>query len=658
VVVEENGAEESVHFEGDSTTDRSTLYAPGAPAFSRLVTRIVATGVHDIQDVDQDPTSASKKLANNWASQFGSAISGMEVREVRRHFEGTALVRVRAHVAHDSYERLVEVSCSSDDQNTESSRSFIAPLGNTIDDPRAVGLSGADLAASARLDDAISEFCRFYSERRELETQAAGDDERKRRKLDDEFTPRLEMGLVGLQGKMHRVVGVLAKYKIDDAEYSSPLTVNPHLGGIVASPALGHCSKSNRTVPLTCLKQCQISRADVLEHFLTASDKSHRLALPEFVVQCALSGKRLLQDEVEKSGVTGKVVDKALLKTSAISSVRAEPEHFARCEFTKAEVLRDELAVSDISGKKYRQDQRRRSVVSGKAGHKDEFIVCSQTGHSLAPAEAEKCEVTGSPVRPGILEKCAVSGKKVLASQLGQCEVTGKRVLKSELEKCQATGKTVLRSELVSCEASGKRVLPSELQRCDISGKRVLPSELERCAVTNKRALKTLFVTSSVGGARVLEDVAIRSATGKFCTPVEAKQCAWSGRTSHPDDLRTCELTGLPILFQFAGSAKNGHALQSLVELLDGMKRNADKHELWPTLAANASTILRKGRCQVESAILSPTGRHLAASVEVRTMLGFRVHQAGIVFAIDENLVVGRIAQGQRKAGRWAGVHG
>jgi superfamily II DNA or RNA helicase len=300
VVVEENGTEESIHFEGDSPTGRSTLYAPGSPAFSRLVTRMVATGVHDMRDMDQDPTSASKKLANEWASQFGSAIAGMEVREVRRHFEGTALVRVRAHVAHDSYERLVEVPSSSDDQNTESSRSFIGPLGNAIDDPRAVGLSAGDLAASAKLDDAISEFCRFYSERRELEIEAAGEDDRKRKKLDDEFTPRLEMGLVGLQGKVHRIVGVLAKYKIDDAEYSSPLTLNPHTGGIVASPALGRCSKSNRAVPLTSLKQCQISGGDVLRHLLTASEKSQRLALPEFAVRCALSGKQLLQDEVEK----------------------------------------------------------------------------------------------------------------------------------------------------------------------------------------------------------------------------------------------------------------------------------------------------------------------------------------------------------------------
>jgi hypothetical protein len=63
------------------------------------------------------------------------------------------------------------------------------------------GYPEADHAAS--LDDAISEFSRFYLERRELEMRAAGEDERKRKKLQDEFTPRLEVTLVG-QGKLYR----------------------------------------------------------------------------------------------------------------------------------------------------------------------------------------------------------------------------------------------------------------------------------------------------------------------------------------------------------------------------------------------------------------------------------------------------------------------
>jgi superfamily II DNA or RNA helicase len=594
-VAEENGGEEFIHFEGEPPSHpKSTLYAQGTPGFSRLVSQMVATGVHNVRDRDDDPTAKSRSLVTEWVSRFASSLTGMEIRDVRRRFAGTALVRVRATVAHDGYERLVEIPCSSDSSIGETNRSFISPLPSAIDDPRAIGVALKDLATSAQSDDAIGEFWRFYIERRELEKKAAGSDERKRQKLEDDFTPRLEMSLVGLDGELHRDVTVQARYKIDDFEYSSALTLKPYAREIVDQPELSCCGKTGRTVPLSCLKECQISGTRVLQHLLERSEKSQRSALPEFVVTCGLTGKRLLRDEAEPSGVTGKLIDKSLLKTSVLAGTKAEPEYFGKCDFSKDDLLKTELAVSEISGKTYRQDQRGRSVVSGKAGHKDEFIACSQTGHSLTLAEAERCGATGSYVQPGILEECAVSGK------------------------------------------------------------RVLPSELERCGVTGKRAMRSLFVTSSVSGMRMLEDSAIRSATGQFCASPEVGQCAWSSRQCHPADLRVCRLTGLPILYQFAGSAKDGHALQPLLELLEGVKRNGDKKELWSTIAGDASGIIGKGRCQVEAAVLSPTGNHLAASVEVRTMLGFRTHQAGVVYALSDTSVVGRVALGQRKANTWA----
>ena len=54
-----------------------------------------------------------------------------------------------------------------------------------------MGIDAEKLSSTAALDDAIAEFSRFYMERREQEIRSAGDDERKRQKLRDEFTPRL-----------------------------------------------------------------------------------------------------------------------------------------------------------------------------------------------------------------------------------------------------------------------------------------------------------------------------------------------------------------------------------------------------------------------------------------------------------------------------------
>lgn len=112
-LAEENGGREYIRFEENVGAGvRSTLYAPSTPAFQRLVDRVIATGIHSVEDLDQNPARESDELTRRWVLTFGGTPKAVEVEEVRRCFEGTALVRVRATVAHDSYERLVEVPCS------------------------------------------------------------------------------------------------------------------------------------------------------------------------------------------------------------------------------------------------------------------------------------------------------------------------------------------------------------------------------------------------------------------------------------------------------------------------------------------------------------------------------------------------------------------
>lgn len=592
-LAEENGGREHIRF--DDQTDpsiRSTLYAPGTPAFQRLVSRIVASGIHDIEDIDHDPARTCEEVARAWPKGFGAECLSTEIGDVVRAFDGSAVVRVRATVAHDSYERLVNVPCSPSDHRTEPRRSGLDVLPRTIDKPQTVGLKVEKLKNAAFLDEGISEFSRFYLERREYET-ARTSDERKRKKLQDEFTPRLEMMLVGIEGRLHREVRLKTRYTFGtDDEYESLIAVTPHDGRIVDSPELGFCSKTGMTVPSACLSKCEITGAEALRHLLVKSDVSGRLALPEFTVICAQSGKRVFRDETDISAITGNTVSSDLLKVSALSGRKAEPEYFGICSFTQAELLKDEIAVSEISGKTYRMDQQMRSSVSGKTGHKQEFVMCHETRQPLTLAETERCEITGHFVRIGVLE------------------------------------------------------------RCEISGKKVLPIGLERCSVTGKRALKRYVVNSSVSGARVLEQVAIRSSTGPFCTQAEAKNCAWSGRTVHPDDLRKCELTGLPIHFEFA-TTNSPHRLLPLVEMLDGIRRNADESERWHEVADRIASANKGGRYNVQAAILSPDHQHLAACAELKAMLGMRVYQVGALYDIPSNSIVGRICMGRRGRENW-----
>jgi hypothetical protein len=594
-LVEENGGRSYIRFEepGGGGDVKSTLYAAGSASFQRLVTRVIATGVHAVEDLDNNPGKVSDEIARKWAQGFGAKPRAVDVQEARRCFNGTALVRVRATVAHDSYERLVNVPCSAEDHRSAANRTALEAIAKTIQDPKVVGIDTEKLGSAATLDDAIAEFSRFYLERREQEINSAGDDERKRRKLRDEFTPRLDMTLVGLEGGVHREVKAQVRYAFDaEPGYDSILTIMPSTGELIDPPELGLCSKSGRSVPTSCMGTCEVTGGKVLRHLLVESAVSGRAALPEFTTVCALSGKRVLTDEIEPSAVTGKLVACALLKTSALSGSRAEPEHFGRCGFTDVVVLKSELAVSEISGKPYRIDQQMRSAVSGKAGHKQEFILCNETRQPIAREEAEHCEITDKPARPGVLETC------------------------------------------------------------DVTGKRVLPSELERCVATDKRALKRLFVTSSVSQDRVLKDVAIRSTGGNFCAPDEARQCFWSGRRSHPDDLRICNLTGLPIHHEFA-TANGAPRLQPLAEMLDGVRRTADEMPLWDKVAGQVMAALKGGKCRVEAAVLSPAKRHLAACAEANRFLGIRVRQIGAIYAVGEKIVVGRIVSGKRGPRGW-----
>jgi superfamily II DNA or RNA helicase len=590
-----DGSREWIRFETETgaTGPRTTLYTPGSPAFSRLVDRIVASGAHQVDDLDRNPSAAGKMAAHLWAEGFGGMPVAEEIKEVRRCFEGTALVRVRATVAHDSYERLVDVTCPATEHVRKVGPEGLRALGDVIENANTLGLDAERIEEACRLDQGIAEFCRFYLERREQEVEAAGGDQRKRKKLEDEFTPRLETTVVAMQGKMHRELSVVSHYKLGgENAYASTVAVLPHTGTVVRAPEMVCCERTRQTVPKDCLGRCEITGMQVLLHLLAKSEISARLALREHTLKCGLSDKLILSDEAEVSSVSAQSVARALLRTSQVSGRRAEPNYFGRCEISGADVLLSELAVSQASGKRYRVDQQERSVVSGKTGHRTEFIQCYETRQPLLPAEAQKCQATGRLVRPGVLEQCAVTQKTVL------------------------------------------------------------PSELDRCAATTVRALRGLMVTSSVSGARVLENTAVRSVTGKFCLPAEAKQCLWSGQACHPDDLRRCALTGVSVHSRFVASDSHPQ-LQPLAELLQGVLRTGDQVDLWSAIADKTSKALRGVRCQVESASLSPDQQHLAVCLEVRTLLGLRVRQAGLLFSILGKSIVGRIGVGKRTPKSW-----
>lgn len=568
----------------------SVLFVAGAPAFERMVSRFAGEARHRLEEHASDGPAAALLLGQEWVREISASVESVSAKEEWRVFSGKVLLGVRITVAHDSYERLVEVVCHPAD-----SRCSVPigqkPLGNDIKEISEIGLTSARLVEAATKDPGVTEFCRFYTERLEAEIAAAGDDARKRKKMEDDFTPRVEISVVGMEGEISRDVRLAVAYMLEGYSGTSSLLVRPAKREILERPQVDMCALTHRQVPSDALEKCSISGKRAIKSLLQKSEFSSRFALPEYFLNCAATGKRALPDELEISSVTGKRAATAYMKASMVSGKKAEPEFFSRCEITHIDALEPELMTSQISGKRYRFDQSLNSVVSGKAGHRSEFVQCPETHNVLLAAEGEHCEATGRLVIPGLLEIC------------------------------------------------------------EVSGKRAIPRELERCASTGKKALKTFFVQSSVSGARILESESIRSGAGRFCTKNESKVCAWSGVRSHPDDLRTCSLTGLLARSEYMHE-KPDLRLGVLAELLDGVKRKTDGQEMWAQLAMLASPLVGGGKCTVEAAVLSEDGQQLIACIHVRTWL-IKVRHAGVFFSVKDRAVVGRVRIGRRDGGAW-----
>ncbi|MET4625489.1 superfamily II DNA or RNA helicase [Bradyrhizobium sp. I1.8.5] len=580
--VTSKGAPEFVRLIEDAGSDyaKVPLYRPGSPAFLRLIDRVTASGLHEVQDTDHEPRQRIEELVDEWVSGFNGTKPEVTIQSAQRRFKGNAIARVRATTAHDSYERIVTIACNPI-EHTQAAAALDA-MPDLLQQPAVTGLNSNLVLDEANRDPNIVEFNRFYLERRDAELRLAGKDARKRKKLEDEFTPQIDTTLVALDGQVSRRVNLKIRYQLDGASYESDLAITPSADRIDTAPALEPCALTRVEVPADCLAACELSGVRALKHRLARSEVSGRYGLPEHLLRCSLSGKSLLVDEAGMSDITNAVVDRTLLKSCVITGKKAEPAHYGQCAFTRADVLSEHLGTSEVSGKPYRLDQEISSVVSGKRGHAREFVRCQETKRTLLPHEAQRCAKTGKIVAPDVLQPCAVTGK---------------------------------------------RVLPSELRTSSVSGKRVLAENL---------------VTSSLSNAIFLEEEGIRSAYGKFCAPIEAKRCQWSGASTHPDDLKTCALLGFSVHFQYL-SEESGR-LQPVEELLAGRRRAVDARDRWDIILPSVSSAVNTKKCQIEAGQLSPDGQKLALAVEIKSLLGLRTQHAAMLYSLKDNAILGNIA--------------
>lgn len=584
--------QERICFHPDASRGTATtVYAPGTRAFEQLVDRMVQAPLHAVSERATDVPATASAGATKWVDGFGGQLEEAKVRDVQRGFDGTVVVRARVTVAHDSYERLVPVSLTSRQRRTATSSD--RPIREPIDRLAEVGVDESRVLEAALSDHGVADFCRFYRERQAEEVSRAGSDAKRAKKLTDEFTPRVALTAVGLEGVCQPVAYVDVQYRIDKSPtYSDLVVVAGPEGAVIEAPRLVACDLSARSVPETCLAKCEVSGRQVLKHLLRPSDLSGRMGCPDRFVTCAASGKLVLDDEVEVSGVTGKPVLKTLIQTSEISGIKGEPSLFGVCQMTGSHVLQSELTGSEFSGKKFRSDQAITSAISGKAGHKSEMFTCARTGKVLGKGEGERCAVTGVSVAPGVLAEC------------------------------------------------------------QITSRRVLPEELGICATTRKSVCRSLLVESSVSRYLVLEKVAVKARNGKYCLPSEGRQCRWTDRNLHPDDAGSCSVTGLTVDKVYLTSEFDG-SLKEIPDLLRGMTRPSDAASDSAKIIAALERATVGGKLAVEATLLSPSGRALLTGFESRTFLGFRVQHGVAVVDVKSGSVIGKVALGRRSQGTW-----
>jgi superfamily II DNA or RNA helicase len=187
----------------------------------------------------------------------------------------------------------------------------------------------------------------------------------------------------------------------------------------------GKAIKGHSTEFLTCtysqklylpeeIAKSDYSESDVFIENLVPSDlPPHRKGMPSEIIDCEVSHRRLLLDEVKPCEVTGKIVGLDLLFESAFSNKYALEECFGCCEETEDRVLLSEMAICEYTGKNVRKDLLMRSDVSGlrvlerclitsangeKRGLPDEMIRCEWDGRCRVPDELTTCRFSGLQV--------------------------------------------------------------------------------------------------------------------------------------------------------------------------------------------------------------------------------------------------------------------
>jgi len=321
--------------------ERGTLvFREGRPDFERLVDEWCARDAHRVHDL-RSVKAPIKNIVSEWVAEQapGAELLHVERLEESSAFQGSLAVRAGAEVAHDRYEKLMEVVVRPEGHGVLSPELFVeAPEQEDWEDDETrdqMAIQGDErsplnappsslperitrklkpgdlmpdleqqLQHALAVDADVVAFCDYQFTRMAEELTRTDGKKTLEKHVRGQFVPRVSGEVVGMVGSVYSVIELNVTFReTNGREQKLKIQLAPALSAVVGSPDRVRSSTTG---------------AWVRRERAIATRTGDDWVEEENAVACAWTGDRLHPEQVRPCRLTGLMVDEALLSDAEI----------------------------------------------------------------------------------------------------------------------------------------------------------------------------------------------------------------------------------------------------------------------------------------------------------------------------------------------------
>ena len=207
------------------------------------------------------------------------------------------------------------------------------------------------------------------------------------------------------------------------------------------------------------------------DHAVFSELPPRRRGLPAELVRCDVTGKMLLIDELEVSGVSGRRGDRTKLVQSAGSRQWGFPDELVWLPEQQKWFTPDEVAQCAITGRTHPLAELEKSQVSPRLAAKELLVRCAASGHLALPDEVKQCAVTKDWFLPQFLGWCVQSNTWVSKKLLIPCDLPEGLVIDDAKHRVRSRRLRICaRRAAKRCYWSGETLHPDDGTDCSLLG--------------------------------------------------------------------------------------------------------------------------------------------------------------------------------------------